>query len=109
MSQDPLRHRLLPALFAHRLNDIQDAARSVGYAIAVHGSMQRDFDLVAIPWTDDAVSAEALVEHLKEELQLNGMPDDPTDKPHGRKSWTLFMCDSLFMDLSVIPTRKDQA
>jgi len=26
--------------------------RAHGYALAVHGSLQRDFDLVAIPWVE---------------------------------------------------------
>lgn len=40
-------------------------ARPLGYAIAVHGSMRRDLDLVAVPWTDDAAPAENLVEAIR--------------------------------------------
>jgi len=32
--------------------------RDCGYAIAPHGSLARDLDVIAVPWTEDAVSAE---------------------------------------------------
>lgn len=34
-----------------------EAARACGYALAIHGTMQRDLDLVAVPWVDEALPA----------------------------------------------------
>lgn len=34
---------------------MQAIAREYGWSIAVHGSMVRDYDLIAVPWTKDAV------------------------------------------------------
>ena len=34
------------------LPGIRRRARHMGYAIAVHGSMARDLDLIAVPWVD---------------------------------------------------------
>ncbi len=45
-----------------------DIARAKGYALAIHGSVTTDLDLIAIPWTEEAVSAvelkDALMEHI---------------------------------------------
>lgn len=35
------------------LPELRKVARSCGYALAVHGSMERDLDLVAVPWVDN--------------------------------------------------------
>lgn len=36
------------------------AAKKVGYAITVHGSLNRDIDLVAVPWREGAVGIDGL-------------------------------------------------
>lgn len=46
-----------------------DKARENGYALAIHGSVITDLDLVAVPWTAKAVSAEHLVDVLREHAQ----------------------------------------
>jgi hypothetical protein len=37
------------------IEPLRAVARSLGYALTVHGSLVRDIDLVAVPWTSDAV------------------------------------------------------
>ena len=39
------------------INRIRKLAREVGYAVCVHGSLKRDFDLIAVPWTPRTESA----------------------------------------------------
>lgn len=98
---------LMPALYSHRIHDIQVICRAAGYAIAIHGSMQRDLDLVAIPWTKRAVKHTTLARRLCAELgctlsevkKLTGA----TKKPHGRLVYTLMMGGACFMDLSIMP------
>ena len=43
---------------------IWQLAREVGYAVGVHGSLKRDFDLIAAPWTEEAVGPHELIKHL---------------------------------------------
>lgn len=59
-----------------------------GYALAVHGSLHRDLDLIAVAWTEEADSPETLVEMLcqHEGLIYSG---HWTDKPHGRRAISL--------------------
>ena len=85
-------------------------ARANGYAIAVHGSLARDIDFVAIPWTPGAASADGLVGALLAEIQrVNGhahqreRDENPTRKPHGRRVWSIHLGGGPYIDLSVMP------
>jgi hypothetical protein len=96
-----------------------DVAREHGYPLAIHGTMQRDCDLVAIPWTDKAVAALTLVAALKEacggcywhperdKLYYNN--GTPTVKPHGRVAYSLHLTDrggeGPYFDVSIMPRR----
>ena len=105
MEKDP--PNLMPAMYSHRIADIQACARICGYAVAIHGSMQRDLDIVAIPWTDDAESHQQLVHRMCMDLGVTKLDGDPKKKPHGRLAYTLLMGGSLFLDLSVMPRKVD--
>lgn len=92
---------------------LTNIARRHGYALAVHGSLQTDMDLVAIPWTDDAATAYDLMEAIRqwacsvmatmfgEQACVNG----PEDKPHGRIAWSLSIGGVSVIDLSVMPRK----
>jgi len=102
MSKSPAS--LLPAMYSHRIHDIQAIARLCGYAIAVHGSMSRDLDLVAIPWVKKATTAETLIRNLCKHLGVTvGTGQQPTEKPHGRKAWSLHCMGNGYLDISVMP------
>lgn len=79
-------------------------AREVGYAVGVHGSLKRDCDLIAAPWTDEAVSATAFIGHMVKGLAASVVGVN-TAKPHGRMAVTLQL-DGWFkpIDLSVMPS-----
>ena len=79
-------------------------AREVGYAVGVHGSLKRDFDLIAVPWTGDAVGNGDLVKHLCKGLNATWVGASLEDKPHGRFAATL-QIDGYFkqIDLSIMP------
>lgn len=103
-----------------------DIARAHGYALAIHGSMERDLDLIAVPWTDEATDAESMVAAMKDRLgaldygdllQVGGglTPEqaadivarankpNPEEKPHGRRAWLLYLHHGCSVDLSVTP------
>ena len=76
--------------YASVLPFLQEAAREHGYALALHGSMCTDFDLIACPWTEDSSDAVSLVESIRE--RVDGVftnATKPGEKPHGRMSWTI--------------------
>ena len=51
----------MQAFYLSRLPAIREAAREHGYAIGLHGSTRRDFDLIAMPWTKTPSDKETLV------------------------------------------------
>lgn len=112
------------AMFACLLPDLVKAGREVGYAIAPHGSMARDFDLIAVPWTEEAGSGEQLIMRLlsvtgghlqdghtkrPDSEEWDKKPGDtPTPKPHGRLAWIIYLGNhgGLYLDVSVMPRQK---
>lgn len=87
-------------------------AWSEGYALVMHGSFTRDLDLLAVPWEDRATDAEHLVKRITlalDDLSLlvkDASGATASEKPHGRRSWTLTFKtfgDPRFIDLSVMP------
>ena len=104
---------LLPAL--------REVARRFGYALAVHGSLEWDIDLVAVPWCENA--PDGLVEAIF--LAVNaiegwvtwpggwteketwpapvGSLPNPDRKPHGRLGYSIILGGGPYIDLSVMP------
>lgn len=86
---------------------VREVAHAAGYAVAIHGSMERDLDLIAVPWHAEAVSRDELVQRLCEQLNLLVKSDSPSpnpeQKPHGRLAWALVGCPQpwKYLDLSV--------
>lgn len=98
------------AFLSEALPGLQLAARGCGYALAVHGSLARDIDLIAVPWTEGADKPELLVQRLCGALSalvgraVNLRGDDWTEKPHGRRALTIILpgiCPQI--DLSIMP------
>lgn len=93
---------------------IRRAALDAGYAITVHGSLNRDIDLVAVPWIEHNVWAK---DALRDAIcgAVRGVVGrcyyhankEWTVKPHGRFATTLLVwCgqNTADLDLSVMPT-----
>lgn len=86
--------------------ELREVAYAHGYALALHGSLTKDLDLVAIPWTVDARSEEELVRALCEASggALTGDGVNPTERAHGRRVWTIHLLSSGgYLDLVVMP------
>ncbi len=91
----------IKALSERLLTHMREIARQDGWALAVHGSMTRDLDVIAVPWTNDASGEAAFVEamraavarELSEPAFVGAGEDGRTvgfkSKPHGRRCWTL--------------------
>jgi hypothetical protein len=97
----------IAALLEELLPPMRLAARGCGYAIAVHGSEQRDIDLVAIPWTTCADEPELLVQRLVGVIAGvlgRAVPaKDWTAKPHGRRALSIITAGDSYVDLSIMP------
>ena len=103
---DPERVR---AIARRILRPLRERAKVMGYALAVHGSLERDIDLVAVPWADRAYPPEALANSLRQVLDklypvtLEVGPSTTHPKPHGRQCWSFWFRSWTYVDLSVMP------
>jgi hypothetical protein len=99
-------------VYVESIEHLRRRARELGYALAVHGSLARDIDLLACPWTDEAVSADELAEAIRKQAELSSgckvyqRHDNPGHKPHGRLAYTLIYAHGqTYIDLSVMPRK----
>ncbi len=110
-------HDSRPA-YGRLIGPLREKARELGYALAVHGTLKRDIDLVAAPWTAEAVEARVLAEAVRDTARLHnlgiahhkGVEDEPFFhagcpglKPHGRLCWSYHLGGGPYLDLSVMP------
>lgn len=94
----------LNALYRRILPEIRRVAYASGYGLGVHGSMRRDLDLIAVPWTDEAVNKNLLADRIQ--LSICGMKESKRtweEKPHGRTGTIIVVAMNAFIDLSVTP------
>jgi len=103
------------------IEPLREVARKNGYALAVHGSLARDIDLVAIPWTQVCAEPVCLAEDIMAKAKEinNGIafqkPGEdtwwfvagcPGAKSHGRLVWTFHLGGGPYIDLAVMPKRE---
>lgn len=74
-----------------------------GYALAVHGSLARDFDLIGIPWAAEISSIGDILEDILKIYAVT-LVGDPGKHNHGRIAYTL-SCGwaECAIDLSFMP------
>ena len=98
-------------------------AKRHGYALAVHGSLHRDFDLIAVPWIEEASAPLVLIKAFKNATRTVTQHEatdrkwakdcSPTQKPHGRKSYSLHVTNhgmyGGYLDISVMPKTKKKS
>lgn len=95
---------------------LKHVAYRCGYALAVHGSLKTDIDLLAAPWRDSAISAHALAEEIRLTAEriigfarIRDVDKDrlPEHKPCGRLAWSFYLqpegIAGPYIDLSVMP------
>lgn len=106
-----------PPCYAVYYQTLVPIAREHGYALAIHGSMKRDCDLLAVPWVEDASEPVRLILAFKEAIQavftkhdfdhIGSVRSHATLKPHGRLAFSLHLteegCHGPYLDVSVMP------
>lgn len=59
-----------------------------GYALAVHGSLARDFDLIAVPWVKTPSEPQAVLDEIQSRFNVK-LVGEVGAKPHGRVAYSL--------------------
>jgi hypothetical protein len=88
---------------------LAEIARKHGYALAAHGSMARDFDLVCIPWVEQPSEPQAVVDEMTSRFAIRQLPETEV-KFHNRLVYTLpVKFGECFIDLSFMPLVKENS
>lgn len=83
--------------------DLAEIAREHGYALAVHGSLARDFDLICIPWVESPSAPDDVVRAFEDRFALR-QTGEPDVTFHGRKRYTMVISfGECFLDLQFMP------
>lgn len=110
------RAELCDEYYRALIEALRHVAYRCGYALAVHGSLKRDIDLIACPWRDTAISAAGLIEDLQKAAEVivgtarirevDRASGQPEKKPCGRLAWSLYLThddNGPYLDISVMP------
>ena len=74
-----------------------------GYALAVHGSVARDFDLIAVPWADNPSPPESVIDEIQIAFSVVEI-GEPETRSHGRQAHTISIgFGECSFDLSFFP------
>ena len=79
---------------------LAEIARANGYALAVHGSLARDMDLIAVPWIESPSEPEQVIAAIESTYGIRRI-GSLTEAPHGRMVQTIgIQFGECFIDLS---------
>jgi hypothetical protein len=92
----------LPTCYAVYYRKMSEKARDLGYGLALHGSLLRDADMIAVPWNDRAASPEELAQAM---VEVTGgyLETVITQKPHGRIGRVIQLGSGTYIDLGIMP------
>lgn len=90
-----------PIYAASLYPELATVFQSHGYALAVHGSLQADLDLIAVPWAESVSTPEVVLSELLAtwDFRLIG---SMTPKFHGRLCQTIALSGLSYIDLSFV-------
>lgn len=111
-----------PMLYSVILEPLKKIALEFGYNLVLHGSMNRDMDLILIPWDDNCANPDMVVKSFNEllggEIIQQGTANNPSiSKPifkgAGRLSYLInlnrsgifnkYIDKEYYLDISVTP------
>jgi hypothetical protein len=78
-----------PMFYAMFLEGLKKIAFEHGYNLLINGSMQRDMDLVAVPWADELKPHKDMILSMVEFVGGVIHKDEPTQKLHGRMIYVI--------------------
>ena len=58
-----------PSLYAFYYEELKVIAKEYGYNLVLHGSMNRDLDLIAIPWINEPKDEFEMIKHFDRHLR----------------------------------------
>lgn len=96
------------AFYAAVWNDLRQAAMDCGWALGLHGSLNADMDIMAMPWVEDAVPADEMISRIMDCFDFSDDWKtyyplvDKTSKPNKRVVYTIPIHGDLYLDINII-------
>ncbi len=95
-----------PLLYLTVYPRLRKIAIDNGYTLALHGSVIRDLDLVAIAWTEQAIPPTDLIKLFMDALKDGRIEEDNItyegQKPFGRITFMIHLGRGALIDISII-------
>lgn len=89
--------------YASMWEDLRNAALDKGWALALHGSLASDMDIMAMPWVSDAAHVGEMIQSLVEcFMDSERIVIETFTAPHSRKIYTLSIWGDFYLDINVI-------
>ena len=85
---DQIKPNYAPVYAAARYPELCLIFQRHGYAFSVHGSLARDFDLIAVPWGENLSLPNEVLKEVMVKFAVR-MVDSPEEKLHGRLAYTM--------------------
>ena len=77
-----------PSFYAYCFEHIKEIGLNYGYNIVLHGSLNRDLDLIAIPWVEEIGDCAEMINEIAEFVG-GTVIDEIVQKPHNRKAYAI--------------------
>lgn len=92
-----------PSLYAYYFEALKEIAFEYGYNLVLHGSLNRDLDLIAIPWQEKVEPYFPMIEQFAETLGGEILEESQEDRDvfaakfHGRYNYVININRELVM------------
>ena len=90
---------------------LKQSALNSGWALGLHGSLNNDMDIMAMPWTEEAVSREEFIKNLSDCFVDNVFKDLHVipfcQKPNGRIVYTMSIWKDYYLDINIIEKKEE--
>lgn len=135
MTNKPIHAK--PSLYAFYFEIIKEIGLKYGYNIVLHGSMNRDLDLIAIPWEENVGDKDLMIDEISNVIGgsilmsnkcIDNVDGDRFSKmPHGRINYIIninrdfemkfdgltskikdYSDPQFYIDISILPTTSEQ-
>lgn len=96
-----MKPAVLAPIYVAIYPELAEVFRQCGYALAIHGSLAKDFDLVAVPWAETVYRIEDVLKRLESEFGMRSIGSKV--KQHGRLVHTVIVgSGTCYLDLSFV-------
>lgn len=88
--------------YASMWNDFRQAAMDKGWALGLHGSLNSDMDIMAMPWIKECSTVDELIKSLVACFNGKQLSIIKTKQVNNRVTYTLPIFGDFYLDINII-------